>query len=254
MTTIQEVYEINFDISSFQVDERRVLSPCSLLNFLQETAWKHSCSADYDATRLEQESSAWVVLQWHIKIIDTPKIWEQITVKTWCPKRKKIQSTRSFSVECNGIECIQANSSWIFFDIEKRVPKKIADDIANHYECTKPTPFPEPRIFKIDGTADDAHRYATRSYQVMRSDIDTNGHVNNVKYLEWILNDIPDEICDNKVLTEIKILYRKECKKGDTLSLQTFVDGDIVTSHIYHSEGHKVAELSTTWQSKSENA
>ncbi|MFI3173711.1 MAG: thioesterase [Bacillota bacterium] len=249
-TTIQEVYELTCDISSSQVDAQRVLSPCALLNFMQEAAWKHSCSADYDAERLETESSAWVVLQWHIKILDAPKLWETVAVKTWCPKRKKMQTTRSFAVESNGVECIQANSVWVFFDTEKRAPKKIDDELANHYECNKPMPFPEPRIFKVDGTADEAHKHTTRAYQVMRSDMDTNGHVNNVKYLEWILNDVPDEIYDNNVLSEMKIVYRKECQRGDLLSLQTFVDGNVVTSHIYHSDGHKVTEFSTIWVPK----
>lgn len=241
---------MNFEISSSQTDTSKSLSPCALLGFLQEIAWKHSCAADFDDTRLESESSAWILLQYHIKIIDTPKLWETITIKTWCPKKKKMHSTRSFVVECNGVECIQINSLWVFFDIEKRMPKKISDEMANSYTCNKPPAFPEPRLFKVDGTTDDAHRRSTRDYTVMRSDIDTNGHVNNVKYLEWILNDIPDEIYDNNTISELKIVYRKECHRGDALSLHTFVDGDVVTSQIQHSAGHKVAEISTIWTPK----
>lgn len=251
-TVIQEVYEMNFEISSSQTDSSRLLTHCALLNILQETAWKHSSSADYDDIRLKKESSTWVLLQYHIKIIEMPKLWETITVKTWCPKQKKMHSTRSFSIECDGVECIQVNSLWVFFDIEKRIPKKITDEIASCYQCTKPPVFPEPRFFKVDGTPDDKHRRSAREYTVMRSDMDTNGHVNNVRYLEWILNDIPDEIYDNNTLSELKIVYRKECKRGDALSLHTFVEGNIVTSQILHSEGHKVAEISSIWIPKSD--
>ena len=40
----------------------------------------------------------------------------------------------------------------------------------------------------------------TRDFVVTRRDTDTNGHANNVKYLEWVMDDIPDAIYEDMTL------------------------------------------------------
>ena len=90
----------------------------------------------------------------------------------------------------------------------------------------------------------------TRDIVVTRRDTDTNGHANNVKYLEWVMDDIPDEIYADMALKDIRIVYRKECMRGDTVTVKTFVqeteEGKTVETFLYEGET-VVAQVITLW-------
>lgn len=48
-------------------------------------------------------------------------------------------------------------------------------------------PFPEFKFAQTD-------QMEQAEFIVRRSDIDTNAHVNNTKYIEWVLETIPEEV------------------------------------------------------------
>ena len=91
---------------------------------------------------------------------------------------------------------------------------------------------------------------AERTVTVTRRDTDTNNHANNVKYLEWVMDDIPDEIYVDMRLKDIRIVYRKECMRGDMINVKTYVRdteiGKIVDSFLYEGET-VVAQVITLW-------
>jgi fatty acyl-ACP thioesterase A len=50
-----------------------------------------------------------------------------------------------------------------------------------------------------------------------RSDMDMNGHINNVVYIAWALESIPSAVYDSYHLHEIEVDFKAECKAGDTV-------------------------------------
>uniref|UniRef100_A0A6N2M3L1 Acyl-ACP thioesterase-like C-terminal domain-containing protein n=1 Tax=Salix viminalis TaxID=40686 RepID=A0A6N2M3L1_SALVM len=48
-----------------------------------------------------------------------------------------------------------------------------------------------------------------------RSDLDMNHHVNNVRYVNWMLETIPRKFLENYRLTRITLEYRRECSSSD---------------------------------------
>ena len=55
-------------------------------------------------------------------------------------------------------------------------------------------------------------------YETRYSDIDINGHVNSIKYIEHILNLFPLEVFKEKFVKRFEIAYVAESYYGDTLS------------------------------------
>jgi acyl-ACP thioesterase len=53
----------------------------------------------------------------------------------------------------------------------------------------------------------------TASFAVRRADLDRVGHANNVRFLEWALEALPDDAG----LREIEVAYRAEAVVGDTV-------------------------------------
>ncbi|PNX90489.1 putative palmitoyl-acyl carrier protein thioesterase chloroplastic-like, partial [Trifolium pratense] len=67
------------------------------------------------------------------------------------------------------------------------------------------------KIVKLDKEA----KYMNSDLKPQRSDLDMNQHVNNVKYLRWMLETIPDQILESHQLYGIILEYRRECGSSD---------------------------------------
>ena len=50
----------------------------------------------------------------------------------------------------------------------------------------------------------------SKVFNIRYSDIDSNKHVNNVKYVEWGLEVIPVEVITNYELKRVKVDFEKE--------------------------------------------
>ena len=55
--------------------------------------------------------------------------------------------------------------------------------------------------------------------QVSYGDLDMHKHVNNLRYMEWILNSLPFEFLSSHILREIEISYMSEASYGDEISV-----------------------------------
>ncbi len=58
-----------------------------------------------------------------------------------------------------------------------------------------------------------------RPYTVVYSDIDFNGHVNSMKYLEWMVDTLPAEVPAGLDAFRVDINYLHEAKLGEELSI-----------------------------------
>jgi acyl-ACP thioesterase len=69
--------------------------------------------------------------------------------------------------------------------------------------------------------------------------MDTNKHVNNVRYLQWLLETIPDEIIDNFYMHSIDGRYVREAHYGHTIESLAEHENDA------HQFIHTIKDLDT---------
>ncbi|PWA39685.1 hypothetical protein CTI12_AA568080 [Artemisia annua] len=87
--------------------------------------------------------------------------------------------------------------------------------------------FPEPnnnslkKIAKLEDPTEYSRLGFALNVQPRRSDLDKNKHVNNVTYIGWALESIPQEIIDTRELQAITIDYRRECQQSDVVDSLT---------------------------------
>ncbi|XP_058206656.1 oleoyl-acyl carrier protein thioesterase, chloroplastic-like isoform X4 [Rhododendron vialii] len=105
--------------------------------------------------------------------------------------------------------------------------------------------FPEEKNGSLKKIAklEDAAQYSRQGLVPRRADLDMNQHVNNVAYIGWFLESMPQEIIDNHELETITLDYRRECQQHDVVDSHTSPEPveDTKVSELNESNGTAAA-------------
>jgi len=161
---------------------------------------------------------AWVITNWHVRINRFPRTNEYIKISTWPVKFRGFLAERGFEItDEHGKSLLNANSKWILLDRVNLKPIRASQDIVDCYG-----PMSSAKIdtdFTIP-TADGFEPLARQDYIVQRRDMDVFGHANNVRYIEWAMEDVPEDVYYGKYKPyELKAVYKKENVTGDAVQL-----------------------------------
>jgi len=181
-----------------------------LVNYFQDTSTFQSESLKVGMEYLKQNKIAWVLSYWHIVIERMPKLGEKISVSTWPYELSGFMAHRNFVMK-DSLEEVTAyaNSLWSFVDVEKGKIKRI-DDLQKELYKTKEA-YPMDKINrKIDIPIELEKK---KQFEVEKFFIDSNGHVNNEKYIQFALNYLVEE----DIIREIRVEYKKQAKLGDVI-------------------------------------
>ena len=200
------LYHLNFDIRTSHVYKDGKLTLPSLLNFLQEAAGKHADKLKFGVHDLNISNDTWVLSRMRVEIVRWPEIGENIMVETWPKGFDRLFAIRDFRVyDSKGEILVKAASYWLVVDRISKRPKmmtNISKELIN------------PEISAIDQKLGKIPVSKSIDFnfskKVMSSEIDVNGHVNNVHYSEWVFNTLPAKILKKRKLICYEINYMAE--------------------------------------------
>ena len=188
----------------------------SLIKYLQDAAGEHSDLAGYGISNIEKTHLAWLVLNWKVKMISHPHYNEEITIKTWARSLEKVYSYRDFEIlDSNNNLVAIASSKWLLVDSDTKKIKHITEDIVNSYGLNNKAVFNVNLDEKPKVPENNSLNF---TYKVQRRDIDTNHHVNNLFYIDFALETIPENIYLSNEFNNIEIFYKKEIKYGEIIN------------------------------------
>src|SRR5699024_8020013 len=209
-------FKCDLEIPYYDCNKYGDVTATAILKYLGETSLKHSDYIGWNFDRLVSRGYGWILNRWKVEIKDYPKARERITIETWTSRFYKFYANREFIIYDSNNNIIgKASTVWIFMNIKKGRPDRIPQDIYKDYDLIDEILFVYFDNFKDDISIDRSLDFRTR-----RSDIDYNNHVNNVKYLDWILEVVPEEVYKDYILREFEILYNQEVTYGDILKSQ----------------------------------
>ena len=188
----------------------------SLIKYLQDAAGEDSDLAGYGISNIEKTHLAWLVLNWKVKMISHPHYNEEITIKTWARSLEKVYSYRDFEIlDSNNNLVAIASSKWLLVDSNTKKIKHITEDIVNSYGLNNKAVFNVNLDEKPKVPENNSLNF---TYKVQRRDIDTNHHVNNLFYIDFALETIPENIYLSNEFNNIEIFYKKEIKYGEIIN------------------------------------
>lgn len=206
-------YSKEFVIPYYDTDKNGYVFPTSLLTYMGETSSYHSDYLGVGLEVLRKNNYGWMLHRWKVKFNRYPKVREKLLVKTWTSGFDKFYATREFKIyDEENNEIVKATTLWIFLDIVKKRPRRIPKELYTTYRIMDEKLLHDYFIFEGN-----IEHQISLDFHVRKSDIDYNNHVNNVKYLNWMLEVIPNHIDRDYILTELDIQYKKEIKLGDLI-------------------------------------
>ena len=241
-------YTKEYEIHYYDVDKNLRVGMPRIIDILCDAGTRQSEELGADIDTLMKNNMAWVFYNYDVKIFRNPVYGEKIKARTEAIGFKKFYALRSYEmIDSEGNIIATANAIFLLINLEKRRMMRVPEEQYEIYGAGDiKEEFSIPKLEKIND-----YKYE-ESFKVRYSDIDSNQHVNNTKYIDWAIESLPEEIINNYTLEEIKVTFEKECKYGEKIKVMTDVreeDNRLITLHkIENLEGKELTILIGTWK------
>ncbi len=210
----EPIFDKEFFIPSYLVDQETFLTIPALFSLLQEVAWEHVEFHETGRDYLMQFNLFWALIRMHVEISRLPKWKETIIIKTWGKEVDLLTHPRDYEIfDTHGNLLIAVTSHWVILDTTYFKPQILPELDSSLYTCKNLHAIEKkaPKIKKIDISSSSASQF----HPVLYSDIDMNQHTNNAKYIQWFIDNI--EIDDFRIekIKNITVNYLSQSKIGD---------------------------------------
>ncbi len=244
-----EFYESLKVIQAHEVDFTNRLRIDSLFIYLQDIAAAHADKLNLGYKALTEYNFAWVLLWVKAEVDSLPRFGEEIKIKTWPKKKYKLYSLRDFFVySSNGQIIIKATTAWLPINMKT---KRIID--------TSSLPAPinyqknESAINELpEKITEPDNRELIFSRQMRYTDLDLNQHVNNIRYIELIMDSFSKDHYEKFQLKNIAVNFVTESKYNDEIDIYRSVKSDMIEG--VNKESSKIVfQSSLKWEILKQN-
>ncbi|KAK4757016.1 hypothetical protein SAY87_007143 [Trapa incisa] len=230
------VFRQNFSIRSYEIGADRTASIETLMNHLQETALNHVKTVGLlgegfgSTPEMTKRNLIWVVTKMQVLVNRYPTWGDVVQVDTWVCGSGKNGMRRDWLVRDinTGETLIRASSVWVMMNKLTRklskIPEEARGEIEPYFMNSPPVVDEDSRkLPKLDDSCAD---HVLAGLTPKWSDLDVNQHVNNVKYVGWILESAPQQLLETHELCAITLEYKRECGKDSVLQSLTKIAGE----------------------------
>lgn len=210
------MYTKKYYIGSNDVDKFLDLKLPSFFKMMQDISTEHAEVIGIGKENTLDKGMFWVITRIEIMITRMPKYLETVSLTTYPGDNLRFIFPRYFRLEDEKGNClIKASSIWMVLNKEKhRIEMnpfpgfKIPEE---HMEDELHTP---DKAINVDGEE-------VENRKVRYSDVDLNGHLNNTKYIDYIIDIHDSEFYKDHKIKHFLINYEKEIVDNDVLTLLT---------------------------------
>jgi len=180
---MRSYFEKSYELRYFEMNRHGEASPTAILKLLEETAAEHCYEIENCLYSLERKNIGWVLLSGAIDMIRYPKYKERIFIRTWVSKYTLVRGYRENLIfDEYGNLIGKAKGIWAFYDVMNRKPVPVFEDIKTKWginsEVSDEVEFDKIKIIEND--------LPWLEFNIYKSDIDNNNHVNNIRYFHWL--------------------------------------------------------------------
>jgi acyl-ACP thioesterase len=203
--------------SSSAVDILKSLRVSTAFDYFQDVAGLHAdnLGAGIDHIR-EAFDIAWIVMRMRLEVNRMPHLEEPVVVESW-PQPPRVRYDRDYRIraEKDGEILANAASSWILMNLTTHeITKGKVFDYTYDIQETERAVAGKLRQLKAPGPLDMVAERAVRY-----SDVDYNLHVNNARYMDFIMDCYPLAFHQEYETSAVEVNYVNEIRPDETLAI-----------------------------------
>ncbi|MCQ2136663.1 MAG: thioesterase [Bacteroidales bacterium] len=211
-------------VPCYDTDENENLRITSFMDYAQEWASISANRLGFGSDVLTPMKMAWVISRMKIVVDRLPAWGDKVTLGTWHKGPDGPFYIRDYELRDESEErIISATSSWVILGLEDRKIHQLeglSDESKEEHEHVIEQSCVRLRVPR------DLELTEAYTHKVVYSDIDRNGHVNNVKYMVWSIDCLDIDFLLNHKIKEAEINFIREATKGETVSIMKGFDGN----------------------------
>jgi len=225
------------------IDKSDSMTLNSIFNLFQEAAISHAENLGVGREAMARTNQVWILSRMSVQVDRRPRYGETVTVRTWPRGAEKLLTRRDYDIlDANGQAAVRATSSWIIIDITKRRPLRPQSLLENMPSNEGLDALPAAAISLAENTT----LQKCREHPALYTDVDYNGHVNNISYIRWIEDAINPELLEQAKQMRLDINYLNEILRNEITGIWAApiaaappADGSPSPAHAFAFEGRK---------------
>lgn len=205
------MYTFDVKVRYSELNEHGEIRPESIVNYLQDCTTFHTATLGATEEFYRNAKKLWVLNAWQIEINEPIVLGEDITVGTWPYEFSGMYGYRNFIIKNKmGKNIVEANSVWVFADMETGRPAKLTEEYTNMFVLEEKLDMNyADRKVKLPT---DIEGKCEKPIIIRKAFIDSNGHVNNGRYIECAAEYIPNGCKVKRIRAE----YKRQAKYGNS--------------------------------------
>ncbi|NQT57465.1 MAG: hypothetical protein HQ557_00640 [Bacteroidetes bacterium] len=218
------IYSNTYQLHTYLADPFLTANLPFYCRTVQEGAASHAMHAGCSNTELHAMGKTWVLSRFKLTIKKYVTWPSSVILKTWINSPFRFFAPREAQgTDEEGNELFRSMAYWVLLDLEKRRPEKpgmIHQFISMSEDRSLWT---KTTLAKLPA-GQDIEASTVYTPQLMYRDIDSVRHINNISYIEWILESFSLDYKTDFKPCEFEINFLSESFLGDELMLYTRKD------------------------------
>lgn len=208
-------YKQSFYLSAGECNPQAEMPVTLLMNRIIEVATNHANTWGVGYARLIEDNQGWVLSRVTIEMKRYPHVDEWYSLTTWVEDYNRHFSQRNMEIaDQQGNAIGYVRTIWVVINLSTRESvdisklSYISENVSQH-----PCPIePQSRLRPFEPTR-------TETYRFRYSDIDFNGHVNTVRYIEHLVNQFPMHHHASNMVKRLELAFVKEAYYDSTAEI-----------------------------------
>lgn len=212
----------NYRLRVTDFDANMHFRPAAILEAFQEIAGTHAQSMGIGYYDMIEKNIIWVLVRVKYKLFAEPKLYQSVILETWPLQPSRLGFQREYLIKDeNENVLVKGTSDWVCVHSEKRRIVSAADVYPENSIFREDKNF-EEKLAKIRPFDEGSKHDITTRF----SDLDMNGHVNNTKYADYVLDVL--RLPKEKRVVSMQVDFHKELGAGAPFSLTVQQQNDSV--------------------------
>lgn len=236
---IVNIWQETFPVRFGSIDRSDRLTLSAVFQFFQEAAICHAENLNVGREDMARTGQVWILSRMSVIVDRRPNYCETITVRSWPRGGEKLFAIRDYDIRGkSNIPVVSARSGWIILDAEKRRPLR-PQSIMDNLPQNEGVEALSPEAGAIAALEERGNLQKAADRKARYTDIDYNGHVNNVRYIQWIEDSLEPQLLENAGKMRFDINYLNEILVGEVIEIMSAPVQDASCANAFAFEGRK---------------